>query len=155
MKINKDNLILYREKTKTYKNIDGPLLPLLHLAQEMFGYVSKEVHQIIHEEFNIALADINSVVTFYELYHTKPVGKHKISVCVGTTCQMKGSNKIIKEIENILEIKEWETTNDLLFTLIPTKCLGKCDTAPNIMIDNDVYEKIDKKNLLNILKQYK
>lgn len=155
MKVTEENLKIYEDKILEYKNIEGPLLPILNIAQDMFGYIPKETHKIIHDNFKISLAHINSVITFYELYDTFPTGKHKISVCTGTTCHMLGSDKILKEIKNILNIDEGETSKDNKFTLIPYKCFGKCDMSPNMMIDDKIYESVNVKDIPNILKKYK
>jgi len=94
------------------------------------------------------------VATFYSRFSLTPKGKHRISVCLGTACYVKGSDKILTEIENLLGIKSGECTPDGLFSIDSCRCVGACGLAPVIMIDEDVYGKLTPKEVANILKKY-
>ena len=145
----------YKQQLEPLKSSKGPLLPALHKAQEIFGYVPLEIQEVLSEELKISNAHINGVLSFYELFHRVPTGKHFIGVCTGTVCHIEQSQSIKKALEDILHIKEGETTTDKRFTMIPVKCLGMCDTSPNLRIDDDMYSHVDSVQLKKILDKYK
>lgn len=147
------------EELKTYinsvKNSQGILMQTLQKAQDIFGYLPLEVQQFISDEANIPLADIYGVVTFYSQFTIEEKGKHKIGVCLGTACYVRGAEEIISKISDELNIKVGETTEDKLFTFEATRCLGCCGLAPVMMIDDDVYGKLEPKKVPDILAKYK
>lgn len=128
-----------KQRIEEHKKKPGPLMPTLHDAQEIFGCVPLEVQKIISEELNVSVAKINGVVTFYSRFTIEPVGKHVINVCLGTACYVKGSQQVLDEIANVLKIKPGDTTDDGLFTLGATRCIGACGLAPVLSIDGKVY----------------
>ena len=136
------------------KNSQGVTMQILQKAQGIFGYLPLEVQQFISEETNIPLADIYGVVTFYTQFSTEEKGKHKIGVCLGTACYVKGSQEIMDKLAEELNVKVGKTTEDRLFTLEATRCLGCCGLAPVMMIDDDVYGKMEPKKIKDILKKY-
>jgi len=137
--ITKEKELLLRERIKEHKAKPGPLMPSLHDAQEIFGCIPLEVQKIISEELKISVSKINGVVTFYSRFSLEPKGKHVIGVCLGTACYVKGSQSILDEICNSLQIKVGETTKDGLFTVEATRCVGACGLAPVYTIDGKVY----------------
>lgn len=147
------------EQLKTYidsvKNSQGILMQTLQKAQGIFGYLPLEVQQFISEEINIPLADIYGVVTFYSQFTIEEKGKHKISLCLGTACYVKGSQEIMDKLAEELKVKVGETTEDRMFTLEATRCLGCCGLAPVMMIDDDVYGKMEAKKISQIIEKYK
>ena len=114
---------------------DGSLIQVLHHAQEIFGFLPKEVQLYIAQSLNIPPSKVYGVVSFYSYFTTEPKGKYKISVCLGTVCFVKGSDKILEQFEKELGIKVGETTDDLLFSLEGLRCVGACGLAPVVVIN--------------------
>ena len=137
------------------KNSQGVTMQILQKAQGIFGYLPLEVQQFISDETNIPLADIYGVVTFYTQFSTEEKGKHKIGVCLGTACYVKGSQEIMDKLAEELNVKVGKTTEDRVFTLEATRCLGCCGLAPVMMIDDDVYGRMEPKKIKEILEKYK
>ena len=128
------------------KNSQGVTMQILQKAQGIFGYLPLEVQQFISDETNIPLADIYGVVTFYTQFSTEEKGKHKIGVCLGTACYVRGSQEILDKLSEELKVSVGKTTEDKLFTLEATRCLGCCGLAPVMVIDDDVYGKLEAKD---------
>jgi len=137
------------------KNKEGYLIPVLHMAQAIFGYLPSEVQKFVAEEMNIPVSVVTGVVTFYSYFKTFPSGRHTITVCLGTACYVRGAKKILEALEEKLEIRIGETTEDRRFSIGVQRCLGACGLAPVIMIDKDVHGRISAKKLDKILEQYK
>ena len=144
-----------KEYIESVKDTDGILMQTLQKAQGIFGYLPIEVQKFISEETGIPLAEVYGVVTFYTQFSTVPKGKHKIGVCLGTACYVKGSQLVMDKLSKELNVKVGSTTEDNLFTLEATRCLGCCGLAPVMMIDDEVYGKVDPKNIPDILAKYK
>ncbi len=144
-----------KEYIDSVKDVQGILMQTLQKAQDIFGYLPLEVQQFISDETNIPLADIYGVVTFYTQFTIEEKGKHKIGVCLGTACYVKGSQEIIDKLADELNVKVGQTTEDKLFTLEATRCLGCCGLAPVMVIDEDVYGKVDPKKVPEIIAKYK
>lgn len=143
---------------RTVYNPDHPqsaLIAILHHAQGMYGYLSKDVMEHIAQMTEVPAAEIYGVATFYSFFKHVPQGKHRISVCMGTACYIRGGAKILETIENLLDIKPGETTEDMLFTLGETRCIGACGLAPVMMIDDKVYGRVEPEHLKEILAEYK
>ncbi len=138
----KINLEKFELIIDSFQNIKGPLIPILHEAENMYGYIPIEVQNLISKKLKISNAEINGVASFYSMFHTNPTGLHHIGVCTGTTCHLNGSGKLLKHLEHKLGIREGETTSDGQFTIVPVKCIGNCDAAPNITIDGKVYNAV-------------
>ena len=118
---------------------ESALIYVLKEAQGIFGYLPKEVQLHIAERLGISPAKVYGVVSFYSYFSTNPTGEHKISICLGTVCFVKGSDKIMAEFEKQLNIKAGETTSDLKFTLDGLRCVGACGLAPVVVVDGKVY----------------
>lgn len=144
-----------KEYIDSLKDSQGVLMQILHKAQSIFGYLPIEVQKFISEEMDIPLAEIYGVATFYTQFSIEPKGKHKIGVCLGTACYVKGSQLVLDKLSKELGIKVGSTTEDNLFTLEATRCLGCCGLAPVMMIDDEVYGKLDPKNIPDIIAKYK
>lgn len=137
------------------KGTTGILMPTLHKAQEIFGYLPLEVQKFISEETNTPIAEIYGVATFYTQFSIEPKGEHTIGVCLGTACYVKNSQLVLDKLASELKVKIGQTTDDGLFTLDATRCLGCCGLAPVMMIDDEVYGKVDPKNVPEILAKYR
>lgn len=138
-----------------YKDTRGGLIPVLHEAQELYGYLPMAVQKQVAEGLGIALADVYGVVTFYTQFSLNPKGKYKVSVCLGTACYVKGAGPIFDKISSILKIKNGECTEDMLFSLDACRCIGACGLAPVIMINDDVYGRLTPDEIPGILEKYK
>ncbi len=133
----------------------GPLMPTLQDAQRIFGCVSEEIQEYISKALNESYSKISGVVSFYTMFSTKPRGKHIVGVCTGTACYVKGSQKLVDKVCEILKTPYGQTTKDGLFTIAPTRCLGDCGKAPVVMIDEDQYGHVTVDQIEKILKKYK
>lgn len=137
------------------KSIPGCLMHILQEAQGIFGYLPIEVQTIIAEKLNISLSEVYGVVTFYSQFSLQPKGKNRISICLGTACYVKGSDKILEELEKQLNIKCGECTPDGLFSIDSCRCVGACGLAPVMMINEDVYGKLTPDMVKGILDKYR
>ena len=140
---------------KKYKNDKGILIPLLQEIQEKIGYFDNEIVKQLSDETNIAETDILGVISFYTQFKLNKPGKYIIKVCHGTACHINGAVRVQDKLEEILHIKNNETTEDGLFTLEEVACLGCCSLAPVMMINNQTYGKLNEKKIEQIIKQYK
>ena len=132
----------------------GALMPVLHEAQEIYGYLPAEVQTVIAEELNLPLAEVYGVATFYSQFSLAPKGKHKISVCLGTACYVKGSDKVLEAIEKELRISCGECTPDKKFSIDSCRCVGACGLAPVMIVDGEVYGRLTAKDVAGILDKY-
>ncbi|MFA9424093.1 MAG: NADH-quinone oxidoreductase subunit NuoE [Sedimentibacter sp.] len=155
IKANEKQFVLLKDYIESIRGSQGILMQTMHQAQEIFGYLPIEVQKFISVELNIPLAEIYGVATFYTQFSIEPKGKHKIGVCLGTACYVKGSQEILEKLSKELNIKVGQTTEDNEFTLDATRCLGCCGLAPVMMIDGDVYGKLEAKKIPDILAKYK
>ena len=138
-----------------FKNIKGALMPVLQKAQSIYGYLPIEVQKMIADGMNISLAEIYGVVSFYSQFSLNPKGEVAIAVCMGTACYVKGSGEILDKISDNLGVKPDETSSDGKYSLEATRCIGACGLAPVITINEDVYGRIDPKDVDGILAKYK
>ena len=134
---------------------ESSLIYVLKEAQGIFGYLPKEVQLHIADKLGVPYSKVYGVVSFYSCFSTNPVGEHKISVCLGTVCFVKGSDKIMAEFEKELNIKAGETTSDLKFTLDGLRCVGACGLAPVVVVDGKVYGLCTPDQVTNILDEYR
>lgn len=139
---------------EAHKSEKGALMPVLHEAQSIYGYLPAEVQTVIAEGLNVPLAEVYGVATFYSQFSLTPKGKHRISVCLGTACYVKGSDKVLEEIEKELRIKCGECTPDKKFSIDSCRCVGACGLAPVMIIDGEVYGKLTAKDVAGILDGY-
>jgi len=138
-----------------YKGMEGALIPVLHEAQEIYGYLPIEVQKMISEGLDIPLAEIYGVVSFYTQFSINPKGKYKIGVCLGTACYVKGAAEILDKFKEKLGIEVGECTPDGKFSIDATRCLGACGLAPVVTINDDVYGKLNAEDVEGILEKYK
>ena len=136
------------------KNDKGALMPVLQQAQNIYGYLPREVQVIISNEMDIPLEKIYGVVTFYSQFSLYPKGKNRISVCLGTACYVKGSGDLLDKLKELLEIDNGECTPDGKFSLDACRCVGACGLAPVLMVNDDVYGRLKVEDVAGILKKY-
>jgi NADP-reducing hydrogenase subunit HndA len=134
--------------------LKGALIPVLHEAQSIYGYLPEPVQRVISEGLNVPLTDVYGVVTFYTQFTMEPKGEIKVAVCLGTACYVKGANNIIDRLEQKLGIKTGEVTEDGKFSLDATRCLGACGLAPVMMVNDDVYGKLSIDEVDGIINKY-
>lgn len=142
------------EIIERFKGTEGCLISVLHETQEYLGYVPYDVQKFVAEGLNIPLSEVYGVVTFYSRFTIKPTGKYKIGVCLGTACYVKGSDKVLAKVEEMLGIKAGQTSHDGLYSIEATRCIGACGLAPVITINEDVYGKLAANQVADILAKY-
>lgn len=154
----KENVAKFEELSAYIERQDvsqGVLMQTLHKAQELFGYLPIEVQKFVSEKTKIPMAEVYGVATFYTQFSLEPKGKHTVGVCMGTACYVKSAQLVLDELVKTLKISVGETTEDGLFTLEATRCLGCCGLAPVIMIGDSVYGKVDPKKIPEIIDSYR
>jgi NADH:ubiquinone oxidoreductase subunit E len=137
-----------------YAGQSGALIPVLHQAQEVFGYLPHDVQVLIAEGLDVPLSEIDGVITFYSLFTSQPQGKYKVGICLGTACYVKGAALVLEELKKELGIDINETSTDGLFTLEVTRCVGACGLAPVMTIGDDVYGRLTPEDVSGILDKY-
>ncbi len=148
----KDFKIFMREN----KGKKGALMTVLHEAQDKFGYLPKEIQELISKELRIPLSEIYGVATFYSQFSLVPKGEYKIGVCLGTACYVKGAQDILDKVEEELGITVGgQTTPDRKFSLSATRCLGACGLAPVLVVNEDVYGRLKAEDVEEILNKYR
>ena len=137
------------------RSTPGCLMHILQEAQAIYGFLPLEVQKTIAEGLGISLSEVYGVVTFYSQFSLTPKGKYRVSVCLGTACYVKGSDKLLEELEKQLGIKCGECTEDGLFSLDSCRCVGACGLAPVLMVNDEVYGKLTPDMVKGILDGYR
>ncbi|HZJ77957.1 MAG TPA: NAD(P)H-dependent oxidoreductase subunit E [Clostridia bacterium] len=137
-----------------YKDKEGNLIQILHLAQEIYGHLPLDLQKFIAKSLNKPLSEVSGVITFYSFFSTTPRGEHTIRVCLGTACYVRGGKKLVEHLQELLNIDIGETTEDGKFTFEIARCIGACGLAPAIMIDDTVYKQVNVNKLESILSNY-
>lgn len=132
-----------------YRGKRGAVIPVLQETQEVFGYLPREVLIFIANELSVPLAEVYSVVSFYSQFTTVPVGRHRLEICTGTACYVKGSQKLLEQLKEKLHLEPGKISRDGRFSLATTRCVGACSAAPVLKIGEDLHgqftvEKIDQ-----------
>ena len=151
----KEKMEKLEEVINQHRHQDGPLMPVLHETQELFGYIPEEAQKRISQELNVPMAEIYGVATFYSRFTLKPRGKYTIGVCLGTACYVRNAQAILEKFKEELKIEPGATSEDGIFTLEATRCLGCCGLAPVAMIGDDVYGKLVPEDIAGIIKKYR
>jgi NADH-quinone oxidoreductase subunit E/NADP-reducing hydrogenase subunit HndA len=153
----KEELIKQLDKIiDEYRGQPTGLIQVLSRAQELVGYLPKWVQIRVAEGLGLSLQEVYGVVTFYAFFSLIPRGRHKVSVCAGTACFVKGTNKILKAIGDHLGIKAGQTTPDSRYTVEIVRCIGACGLAPAMIINGkDVHGRLEPEQIPEVLEQYK
>ena len=130
-----------------YPTKQAALLPVLWVAQETWGWVSKEAAEEVARILGLSPAHVDGVLTFYTMYNLRPVGKNLIQVCTSISCHLAGAERLIEKCRGRLGIDLEETTADGKFTLVEVECIAGCDKAPSIMINDTYHEPVDEKKM--------
>ena len=141
---------LARESVQAYAQRPGALIEALHKIQEIFGYVPDDGIILLAEIFNLSRADVHGVASFYHDFKRSKPGRHVIKVCQAEACQAMGSEQLTQEIKSQLGADFHETTEDGSFTLEPVYCLGNCACSPNIMVDKQVYARMNSERFRSL-----
>jgi len=143
------------ELLKKYKGRRGVLVHALQDVQKEFGFLPEEAIGVIADEFDLSLAHVYGVASFYAHFYFTPRGKNIIKVCTGTACHVRGSKIILEGLEEELGIKAGETTDDFEFTLETVSCVGCCALAPVVVVNEEVSREKNPKKIIAILKNKK
>lgn len=156
-----NSILMTDQRTETlqrlldeFRGTQGPLIQVLHRAQDLFGYLPIEVQRAVAEGLGLPLSTVHGVVTFYNFFRTKPRGEHVISVCTGTACHVKDAQRVIDILGELLGVGLDETTEDGRFTIQGVRCIGACGLAPVMMIGDEAYGKLDRERIEQALANY-
>ena len=143
-----------QEVIAKHRGQPGGLMPALQEAQGIYGYLPIEVQSKIADGLGVSLSEVFGVATFYSQFSLTPKGEHVCSVCLGTACYVKGSDKILEALEKKLGIKAGECTADGKFSIESCRCVGACGLAPVMTIDEEVYGKLTPDQVSGIIDSY-
>lgn len=134
----------------------GRLIQVLHRAQDIFGYLPREVQIHVAKKLFLSEAQVSGVVSFYNYFTTEPKGKYNIDICMGTACYVKGAETVLRELERVLGVKaDTCPTPDGLFSINALRCVGACGLAPVMMVNGKVYGKVTPAKAVEIINEYK
>ena len=149
-----DNRRMLLEKAMKELNYqESALLEILHKAQGIYGYLSKELLMDISQSLNLPPSHVFGVATFYSFFNLTKPGEHIVTGCLGTACYVKGVEEIMKAIEREFNVKRGETTADGKLSLFVTRCIGACAMAPSMIVDDEVIGKATKEVVIERIKQ--
>lgn len=137
-----------------FKDREGSLIQILHMAQGVYGYLPMDIQQLIAERLDLPLSQVYGVSSFYSFFSTQPRGEYVIRVCMGTACYVRGSTKILKRLTEMLDVEVGGTTTDRKYTLEVMRCMGACGLAPAIMINDEVIRQVNPDKLHRILEKF-
>jgi len=140
---------------KQYKGKESAILAILQDIQSKKKYLPKEILEQVSQKMQIPVTHIFRLATFYNALSIKPRGRHKIDVCLGTACHVRGGNKIIDKLKRDLGIPVGETTKDKRFTLESVRCVGCCSLGPVAVVDGEVYGRLTQDKIPALLKEFK
>jgi len=154
-KFSEENLEKIKQEFKKYPVKKPVVMKALYLGQEQNGYISGEVIQEVATLLEITPEEVLGVVTFYTMYHQKPMGKFHVQVCTNVSCMLRGGYEIWDQVKERLGIDNMEVTDDSRFSLEEVECMGSCGTAPMIAVNEDYYENLSKEKVEEILDSLK
>ena len=154
-KFNEENIVRIEAARKKYPTALAAVMDTIYIAQEQNGYISNDVMEEIAEVLGIDKVNVLSVVTFYTMYHTKPMGKYHVQVCTNVSCMLRGAYEIWDGVSEKLGIDNMEVCPDSKFSLEEVECMGACGYAPMIAINEDYFENLSKEKVLEILDSLK
>jgi NADH-quinone oxidoreductase subunit E len=145
----------FDELLTRYPNKEAVLLPALHLVQETWGWISPEAVHYIGELLDLSPATVFGVVSFYDMYDQKPVGKYRLRVCTNLSCMVTNAYDIYEHLCDKLKVNPGENTKDGLYTVVEVECLGSCGTAPVVQVNNDYHESMSVEKMDALLEKLK
>jgi NADH-quinone oxidoreductase E subunit len=150
-KFTEENIKRIEAEIKKYPVKKPALMAALWIAQEQNGWISGEVMREIANLLEITTEEVLGVVTFYTMYHKKPMGKYHLQVCTNVSCMLRGGYEIYNRVKEKLGIDNMQVTDDKLFSLEEVECMGSCGTAPMIAVNEDYYENLNKEKAEEII----
>jgi len=138
----------------TYKGKTGSVIRALNKAQEIFGYLPREVQAVVAKGLGRPLSEVYGIVTFYSFFTIVPKGRHSVCACMGTACYVRGGQQVLDDLKKQLNIDVGGTTVDREFSLGSVRCMGACALAPVVRIDDDVHRQVSPKKVKEILSRY-
>jgi NADH-quinone oxidoreductase subunit E len=139
---------------KQYRGRESAILAILQEIQAKEKYLPKEALEYVSQKMHIPLAQVFRIATFYNALSLKPRGRHKVDVCLGTACHVRGGNKILEKMERDLGISVGETTKDKRFTLESVYCVGCCSLGPVAVVDGNVFGRLSQEKVPTLLKEF-
>lgn len=127
----------------SHRAMPGALIPVLHEAQELYGYLPMPVLERISAGLKVPMTEVYGVVTFYSRFSLQPKGKYRIQVCMGTACYVKGAEALLDRLREVLRIDPGQMTADKLFSLDQCRCIGACGLAPALIVNTEVHAKME------------
>lgn len=146
-----DKFLMLKNVIADYERKESNLIQILHMAQAIFGYVPSDVQRFIADQMDLSVSKVNSVLTFYSFFSTKPKGKYTVSICLGTACYVRGGKEVLNKLKSVLGIDVGETTEDKIFSLSVMRCIGACGLAPAMTINQKVYKQVNPNKIQRIL----
>ena len=144
--------IMLEKILKDHKYQESALLEILHSAQEIYGYLDKDLLMDISGSLNLPPSHVFGVTTFYSFFKLRKPGEHVVTGCLGTACYVKDVEQIMEAIEDEFNLKRGGSTSDGKLSLLITRCIGACAMAPNIVVDNEVIGKATKEIVIEKIK---
>ena len=138
-----------------FPEVKGNLIGILHEVQNYFHYLPEEELRYVAKKTGVPITQIYSIVNFYNRFSLKPKGKNEVCVCLGTACHVKGAEKVMNEMQRVLEIKAGETTDDMSFSLEEVRCIGACSLAPAVVVNEETHGKVTPRQVGQLLAKYK
>jgi NADH-quinone oxidoreductase E subunit len=154
-KFTEENLQKINSVLTKYPTKKAAVMPVLYIAQEQNGWISLEVMKEVASILEISQEDVLGVVTFYTMYHQKPMGKYHIQVCTNVSCMLRGAYPLYDKVREKLGINNGGVTEDHQFSLEEVECMGSCGTAPMIAVNEDFYENLTVEKAEEILESFK
>jgi NADH-quinone oxidoreductase subunit E len=130
-----------------YPTKQAALLPVLWVAQETWGWISKEAAEEVAKILDLSPAHVDGVLTFYTMYNLRPVGKSLLQFCTSISCHLAGAERLVARCTKRLGVELEETTPDGKFTVVEVECIAGCDRAPSMMVNDTYHEPMDEKTL--------
>lgn len=138
-----------------YRDKPGALIPVLQIAQGIFGYLPEPAIKRISVGLKTSYSEVAGVIGFYSFFSTVPRGKHLIRICLGTACYVRGGKRVLDAVKRNLQIDVGETTPDNMFSLEVARCFGACGLAPTINIDDDIHQRVKPLKIQQMLDHYR
>lgn len=149
-----ESVVRYIEECCAKKNPNSHLISVLHKVQDHFGFLAKEHMDAVSILMQIPSTKVTGVATFYHFFNFTPRGKHRISLCMGTACFVKGAGHVLNKLKDLLGIDIGQTTPDAQFSIDVARCVGACALAPVMIVDEKVYAEVKPDQVAKILAEY-
>ncbi len=146
------DLARIHEIVAEYSQQKWALIPLVQKIQNEFGFIPPQSIPIIAKNLKLFTSEVQGVISFYAQLYTEPRGRRVVRVCRGTACHVRGGKTILKLVKHHLGIEEGETSPDLEYTLETVACIGVCALAPNVVVNNQVYARMNPKKVEQLFK---